>query len=852
MAQTLSGRVSNVVRYSSYEGLSYLKHYVQSGEFRDEEFNMETYTEVFNLLRHLMTARFTSKEDIEFVHNLRSLFLVIVSCEEFDGLKAGEGLSDSLAELLVSRANPSRLVESDADNECSFIESCLRLLYGKLVSRRGVIRREIGRFLHEYVQIPTRTSHLTPILNFLNDILYGMAEVDRSLFTEILLPLHKPNGWSYWDRQTPILGEYHKSLVQCCYTMITKDPSLATILVDYILANGFAPVNQSNTAKELLLLFEISKFLDLVDLDKVLPRLMVRILDSINSENAQVVQSVLVFWKSPPSHFPEKLSKYLPLYMDSLVLALYRGNGEPHWNPTVNKMTLLVLKCLKSSNEQLFMDSCNRVIPETRFTPETTKIRPVSPSLIAPEIVSKQPPLGITGVAPWTNEPLPMAISQTEQILRGFSAMDHFMNTLEPSVAGSGRIGEKPWQDALSGETPTLLPDLKFHNLVFGKDLGIGSFSTVRYARVVKPKKYLSQWDEVAVKIINYETIKAHNYGENILREICCLRKLSHPSVARLVSSFRWRDGIYLVLEYGSCGDLHTYIRRNGPLNEQTSKVVVGEITTALAAVHETGFVYGDLKPENVVVTATRHVKLADFGACRPFTEEAKRLLLESRNELSNMRSGDWKPTESQSSIPAFELTDEPILSPQTFEGTTAYLPPEIASNPGQGPTVLGDAYALGMTTYFILKGRLPQWVELDNSNSSSKLFDTLSLIQSDSLFTDGTSRELREFILSLLNPDVCSRWTVDQVLTSDWFSDIQPVRRLYQKALGVDHLPGAEEGGSATSAGEDGAWEKRQLSKIWTAQPVDYALVSSSNVRSGEGSLVIIETEIERGVKFI
>jgi hypothetical protein len=33
--------------------------------------------------------------------------------------------------------------------------------------------------------------------------------------------------------------------------------------------------------------------------------------------------------------------------------------------------------------------------------------------------------------------------------------------------------------------TPTLLPSLKFHDLVFGNELGSGSFSTVKYARQI-------------------------------------------------------------------------------------------------------------------------------------------------------------------------------------------------------------------------------------------------------------------------------------------------------------------------------------------------------------------------------
>ena len=39
------------------------------------------------------------------------------------------------------------------------------------------------------------------------------------------------------------------------------------------------------------------------------------------------------------------------------------------------------------------------------------------------------------------------------------------------------------WQAIQAAASPTLLPNLKFHDLVFGVVLGEGAFSTVKYAR---------------------------------------------------------------------------------------------------------------------------------------------------------------------------------------------------------------------------------------------------------------------------------------------------------------------------------------------------------------------------------
>ena len=847
MESTIVSLIDQFSKTPSDTSFASLKKYVQSGEFRDEELSPESYTSVFDLLETTLRGKVQEQSQITRVREVRSLCMSIIQVDEFNGSVACTFLPPEIISRLVGRAHPALINTDDAEIECQFIENCLRLLYQKMVSCRCKMRSEIGKFLREFTLIPTRTCHLSPILNVLNVIISGMSYADRSLFYEILLPLHKPNGWSFWDRQTPVIGEYHKALVQCCHAVIEKENSFATDLIEYILNQGFPPINQSNTAKELLLLFEIGKFVTYSNFRQIKSKLMKKIIECIASENAQVVQSVLVFWKSPPSEFPAILRPYLGEYMESLLLVLYRVTGEPHWNPTVNKMTLLVLKSLEESDPWLFCAAADASIPVTEFAQLNDSHRSVPKSLQARVSHSSQPRLEITGVAPWQKEPTtqtPPEVVLSSRKLQGMEALEEFMKLLQPETKAN-ETSAPSWQLALSAETPTMLPDLKFYDLVFGRDLGDGAFSTVRYARVVKRggKTYLSQWDEVAVKIISYETIFRNHYGENILREICALRKLSHPSIARLISSFRWRDGIYLVLEYGSLGDLHTYVRRNGPLAETQARIVVGEIATALATVHESGFVYGDLKPENVVITSTRHIKLADFGACRPVTEDARNLVIESRNELSDMRSGDWK---ADSSVPEITLSDEDILFPKTFEGTTAYLSPEVVRNLAAGPTVLSDAWALGITTYFLMKGRLPSWVS--NSDTGDSHFDSESLMASDPLMSD-ISDELKSFMTSLLNPNVDNRLAVEEMMTHCWFEPVSDVRRLFKMAMTSDHLPGDSEAGGPTTSYSQ--WEKRQLSKIWTAQPVDYAL----GIADGTSSIltnVIMETDVERDSPFM
>lgn len=48
----------------------------------------------------------------------------------------------------------------------------------------------------------------------------------------------------------------------------------------------------------------------------------------------------------------------------------------------------------------------------------------------------------------------------------------------------------------------------RFHDLVFGHELGSGSFSVVKYARHITKGKSRSQWPEFAVKVISTTKIQ--------------------------------------------------------------------------------------------------------------------------------------------------------------------------------------------------------------------------------------------------------------------------------------------------------------------------------------------------------
>jgi Protein kinase domain/Protein phosphatase 2A regulatory B subunit (B56 family) len=326
---------------------------------------------------------------------------------------------------------------------------------------------------------------------------------------------------------------------------------------------------------------------------------------------------------------------------------------------------------------------------------------PVTVTGVAPWAVqssplsSPTPPVTVTGVAPWAVGSAPgstasstkrRAIDEhvesqaesgtlTSTVSTGLDVVLAYMKLIEP--LDSGEDGVSSWSKLQMSETPTLLPNLKFHDLVFGHDLGKGAFGCVRYARLIDRSKTRSYWTEYAVKVIATDKIRELGYEASVQREIAVLRILSHPGIARLVSSFRFREGAYLVLEYASGGDLHHLLRKHGSLDHESTRFVMGEVVAALSSIHDLGLVYSDLKTENILVTETGHIKLTDMGACRPVTAEAKELIQSiSKGLLKNLRDGDWKSQKRQGVTSEEDDGDDDELEDDArIEGTISYLP---------------------------------------------------------------------------------------------------------------------------------------------------------------------------------
>lgn len=119
---------------------------------------------------------------------------------------------------------------------------------------------------------------------------------------------------------------------------------------------------------------------------------------------------------------------------------------------------------------------------------------------------------------------------------------------------------------------------------------------------------------------------QARNVVDTARREVELGRRAGHPRLIRLLDSVVLSEpdhplldgALVLVMERA-----HRSLRdrlRAGPVGEAEGARLITGICEGLAHLHRTGWVHGDLKPDNILLMADGSVRLSDFGLAAELT----------------------------------------------------------------------------------------------------------------------------------------------------------------------------------------------------------------------------------------
>ncbi len=155
-------------------------------------------------------------------------------------------------------------------------------------------------------------------------------------------------------------------------------------------------------------------------------------------------------------------------------------------------------------------------------------------------------------------------------------------------------------------------------------------------------------------------------------QEYQILQSLNLSSIVAAYGLEDYHNGSFLILEFG--GQSLKSFTKATTLDLQEFLPIAIQLAQAVGELHQHKIIHKDIKPSNIIINPqTGQVKIADFGTASQLSAENPK-----------------------------------ISSPNSLEGTLAYMSPEQTGRMNRTIDYRTDFYSLGVTFYEILTGRLP------------------------------------------------------------------------------------------------------------------------------------------------
>ena len=154
---------------------------------------------------------------------------------------------------------------------------------------------------------------------------------------------------------------------------------------------------------------------------------------------------------------------------------------------------------------------------------------------------------------------------------------------------------------------------------IIGKQLGAGSFGTVHEG------VHGMTAERVAVKVL----VRAKTSDADIRNELDTMRRCQgHTNIVVLKDFLQTETHAYIVMEHVARGELfsqlveHAEANGNSGFEEDVAREIFRQVLDGVEHCHSNGIHHGDLKLDNLLVSADNTIKIADFGLARCCTSQ--------------------------------------------------------------------------------------------------------------------------------------------------------------------------------------------------------------------------------------
>ena len=327
----------------------------------------------------------------------------------------------------------------------------------------------------------------------------------------------------------------------------------------------------------------------------------------------------------------------------------------------------------------------------------------------------------------------------TEDCTCGILTLAEFRKIIDTHTMGEGGKERQIQHDSFRGQKITMRK-LKRHTL-----LGAGTFGQVW---LVSRKASDGTERAYALKVQSKYELAQDGQAKAVVDEKNIMSQLIHPFISNLVGHFQDKDFVYMLMGLVQGGELYSQIHtdhRDG-VKEVDAGFYAAGIAEALAHMHRRGFVYRDLKPENVMLDSDGYPVIVDFGFAKYLTDKT-----------------------------------------YTLCGTPLYLPPEVILS--RGHKWSADHWSLGVLIFEMITGDTPfyqsgmEQMDLFRSIAKAK-FEMPSTIQKDA------ADMIRGFLTKDPNKRLGSlAGGEDDIYTHPWFNIIDFVN-LRKKSIKAPYKP--------------------------------------------------------------
>lgn len=261
------------------------------------------------------------------------------------------------------------------------------------------------------------------------------------------------------------------------------------------------------------------------------------------------------------------------------------------------------------------------------------------------------------------------------------------------------------------------------------KVIGRGAFGEVHLVRHMKTNNVH------AMKMLNKDDMIKRADSAFFWEERDIMAHANSEWIVKLLYAFQDQRHLYMVMEYMPGGDL-VNLMTSYEVSEKWTRFYTAELVEALAALHSMGYIHRDVKPDNMLISHSGHIKLADFGTC-------------------------------------VKMNENGVVRCSTAVGTPDYISPEVLRNQGQdsefGKEV--DWWSVGVFIYEMLVGETPFYAEALVSTYTNIMNHKTSLKFPDEPLISTQAKDIIKKFLSAA-PERLGKNSVDEIRSHKFFKN--------------------------------------------------------------------------------